>query len=389
MSINSFRSQEFYMARFRKYLFHMMLGFAVLALCLLWFVSLSWRKSLTPPGWVAVCIVLLPYLYALLLGLSFLLYLLGGKKSLLLLPGAVLASIVVLWGHGFFPKKSAVPPSHVEALKVLVWNVQRMGQFSEGPRAVPEKTACVAQLIGQEQPDIMALLEVTYEQLLGLQKQLGIPSDHCLWTDYYGTGRQKSGGLATCISNWNDSLSITRRRELALPPDWKYLFIEVQQQQEEEQQSPFNFLALHIAPPQVSSERVGKILKDILSGKKQGLSRAVKLLKNYERQVTLQGAQAVDALSYIEERFKDPTLIAGDFNSSQDAALHLRFRKRLIDTWAVAGWGFGATRFWGDFLPLRIDYIYATREFSVQNSQTFSAGCSDHRPVMSSVFLTH
>lgn len=387
MAQNVYQSQPFLMARFRAYLFYVMLGLAILGLGLLWFVSLSWRRSLSPPGWVAVCIILLPYLYALLLGFSCVLCFAGRKKSLLLLPAAIVLSIVGLWGHNFLPNKGVTPPAGVETLKALVWNVERLGQYSEGPRAVPEKTECVAQLLTQEQPDIMAFLEVTYEQLAGLQKRLGIPADHCIWTDYYGTGRQKSGGLATCISHGNPALSISRRREMALPPDWKYLFLEIQHKHED-RQVPFNFLTLHIAPPQVSSEKVGKILKDMFSGKKQGLTRALQLLKNYEKRVTLQGAQAVDALGYIEERFKDPTLIAGDFNSSQDAALHLRFRERLFDTWAAAGWGLGATRFWGDFLPLRIDYIYATTEFSVQRSQTFPADCSDHRPVMSSVFLT-
>ena len=375
------------MVAFRKYIFRVILGLAILALGLLWFISFVWRKSLTPPGWVAVCIVLLPYLYVLLFGYSLVLWGLGRKKSLLLLPVAVLLSILILWGRAFLPKKGAGSPIKGDALKVLVWNVQRMGQWSEGPRAVPQKTACVAQLIQLERPDILAFLEITYEQLLGLQTSLGMSSDHCLWTDYYGTGRQKSGGLATCISKADSSLSISRKRELNLPPNWKYLFIEIQQRRTD-QSVPFNFLAVHIAPPKVSSATVGSVVRDLVSGKPEGLSSALKLLKNYEKQVALQGAQAVDALRYIEERFQDPTLIAGDFNSSQDAALHLRLRERLTDTWAASGWGFGATRFWGDFLPLRIDYIYADEEFSVQSSHTFPAVCSDHRPVISSVFLT-
>ena len=60
--------------------------------------------------------------------------------------------------------------------------------------------------------------------------------------------------------------------------------------------------------------------------------------------------------------------------------------KKLTDTWLKAGLGFGAIRYWGGFLPLRIDYIYVTRNFSVQKAQTVPFSCSDHFAVVSSVF---
>jgi len=80
-------------------------------------------------------------------------------------------------------------------------------------------------------------------------------------------------------------------------------------------------------------------------------------------------------------------IIAGDFNSTGDAALNVKMREHLNDTWLKAGSGLGATRYWGDFLPLRIDYIYATKDFSMYDSSTIPADCSDHLPVVSSVFL--
>jgi endonuclease/exonuclease/phosphatase family metal-dependent hydrolase len=267
----------------------------------------------------------------------------------------------------------------------MVWNVQRMGEFSGKTSPIAQQVSCVAQLITQEQPDLFALLEITYTQLQALQQQLKIPQDHCLWSDYYGTGQTRFGGLATCIFSSTNHLAISRRRDLNLPPNWKYLFIEVQHTSNDTT-VPLNFLAVHIAPPKVSDRAVAKMLTDLLRGKKSGIQQALSLLQRYEQQVTLQGTQAVNALRRIGN-FQDPTIMAGDFNSTQDTALHKRLRQSLNDTWLTAGLGFGTTRYWADFLPLRIDYIYVTPEFAVQDSKTFAYECSDHFPVVSTVFL--
>lgn len=337
-----------------------------------------------PPGWVAVLSTLLPYLYAGLFLFCLVLLCVARNKMLVVMMASLLISFLLLWGGLLIPRKIN-PPTDTEPIKVMVWNVQRMGEFTGHGQSIARQVQCVSQVIRQEHPEIIALLEITYDQLLALQKQLGIPQDHCLWSDYYGTGQQRFGGLATCLFDRNNALMISHRRELNLPPNWKYLFIEVQHARNK-LTFPINVLALHIAPPEIPPDEVMRILANMVSGQKQGFTQAIKLLKRYEQKVMLQGTQAGNALQVIG-RFRDPTIMAGDFNSTQDAALHVRFRQSLRDTWATAGFGFGATRHWADFLPLRIDYIYVTKEFAVQDSQTLSCDCSDHLPVVSSVFL--
>lgn len=358
--------------------------FAVGSVALLWGLTLWGRQTLTPPGWLAVIVTLLPYLYAALFLVTLLLLILLRKRLLLGVLAALLASGSALWGALAIPRRIERPVD-VDALKVMVWNVQRMGEFAGPSSSIAQQVACVSRLITQEQPDLVALLEITYTQLQALQQQVNIPADHCLWSDYYGTGHTRFGGLATCIRPSANHLTISRRRDLSLPPNWKYLFIEVQHTYRDTT-FPINFLAVHIAPPRVSDREVARAFGDMLRGKLSGIRQTLALLRQYEEQVTLQGTQAVNALQRIS-RFQDPTIMAGDFNSTQDAALHRQLRQSLIDTWLTAGAGFGTTRYWGDFLPLRIDYIYATPEFAVQDSQTFDDACSDHFPVVSSLFL--
>lgn len=352
---------------------------AMLLFPLLWGLTFWGRATLTPPGWVAVCITLLPYLYLLLLLLYALLFGLTRQRRFLMLIGGLLLAGGLVWGSSLWPRR-ITPADHIEPVTVMVWNVQRLGEFVGS-----SQTECVARTIEAARPGLLALLEITSHQLLDLQARLNIPSHHCIWSDYYGTGRKRSGGLAICVTDPEDAWAISRKRTLDLPPNWKYLFLEVQTEQNPDW-PPLNFLTLHIAPPKITDKRIENSVKALFRGEYHGVTEILNMLREYETQVKLQGTQAINALQLIQ-KFRDPTIIVGDFNSTRDAALHVHLREELIDAWSHAGFGIGATRYWGDVLPLRIDYIYVTKDFAVQDVAVPAAACSDHRPVLSSIFL--
>jgi len=350
----------------------------------LWLLTYYGRTSLVVPIWVSLGTTVLPYLYLALLGAYVLSYgllreqteknIVAGLAALLLL------SMVVLWGGRIIPDREQA--SAATSIRLMVWNVQRMGELSK-PRG--QQAKCIADVIRETKPDILALLEITAHQLSDLQREVSISPANCKWSDYYGTGKKRFGGLAACILQSRLKLTILQRRQLGLPPGWKYLFVEVQPQSSVSTM-PVNFIALHVAPPKITEKRIANIISDIIAGNAQGLSDLTDVLADYKKQVVLQGSQVSTALKQIKT-FRDPTIVAGDFNSTRDSAIHAELRKNLTDTWSEAGWGFGASRYWGGFLPLRIDYIYVSHEFSVQTSQTIASDCSDHRPIVSEVFL--
>src|SRR5690606_29336230 len=78
-------------------------------------------------------------------------------------------------------------------------------------------------------------------------------------------------------------------------------------------------------------------------------------------------------------RLRDPTVIAGDFNSTRDAYLHVALRDHLVDAWERGGFGFGGTHRFLGRAPLRVDYVYATDAFAVAGARVLEAPCSDHR----------
>jgi len=99
--------------------------------------------------------------------------------------------------------------------------------------------------------------------------------------------------------------------------------------------------------------------------------------------------QADQAAALIDRaaRFRDPTVLAGDFNSTRDFYLHRALRERYADAWERGGLGFGATTHALGLVPLRVDFLYADPRLAVSRAAIPGEGCSDHRPVVASLVI--
>jgi endonuclease/exonuclease/phosphatase (EEP) superfamily protein YafD len=93
------------------------------------------------------------------------------------------------------------------------------------------------------------------------------------------------------------------------------------------------------------------------------------------------------ALVAAASRLRDPTIVAGDFNSTEDSWLHVALRQRMVDAWEQAGHGSGSTVSFLGLLPLRVDYVYVGDGVLVRSTEVPSEACSDHRPVVSDLAL--
>jgi endonuclease/exonuclease/phosphatase family metal-dependent hydrolase len=276
---------------------------------------------------------------------------------------ALLLSTALLWGGGWWPRRGPAVDSDLVA---MTWNVQRLGWWVALPDEQSSRLRGVTRVIRETAPDLLALQEISEHELDQLQARLGLS---CTWIDYYGKGKSRFGGIAACVPD-GGGLKVLRQRDLDMPPRWKYVFLEV----ETAAGQRLNFMALHVAPPGF----------DLPSGAVGGPGTALKLLRQeyreLEARLALQNRQADRVLKVIGS-FRDPTVVAGDFNSTRDTALHARFRRQLVDAWQRGGLGLGATRWWHG-LPLRIDFIYLSRELATRRAETLDEACSDHRPVV-------
>ncbi|MEO8934706.1 MAG: endonuclease/exonuclease/phosphatase family protein [Xanthomarina sp.] len=79
-------------------------------------------------------------------------------------------------------------------------------------------------------------------------------------------------------------------------------------------------------------------------------------------------------------------VICGDFNNSAFSYVYKEIKGDLKDAFKMAGNGFGRTYDF-KFFPVRIDFIFAEKDFEVTSFKTFDNKFSDHYPLLASFKL--
>ncbi|WP_242132645.1 endonuclease/exonuclease/phosphatase family protein [Aestuariivivens marinum] len=79
-------------------------------------------------------------------------------------------------------------------------------------------------------------------------------------------------------------------------------------------------------------------------------------------------------------------IICGDFNNTAFSYVYQKIKGNLNDTFKETGNGFGST-YNIKFFPVRIDYIFADEDFTVNGFKTYSESYSDHYPIMTTLSL--
>lgn len=98
----------------------------------------------------------------------------------------------------------------------------------------------------------------------------------------------------------------------------------------------------------------------------------------------LKEAKAASALALSTE---GPVLVLGDMNDDSGSGPYEVFAKSLQDSCEVKGGGLAKT--WSSVLPItRIDYIWASKHFTVQSCDTLRGQASDHLPVIAELSLS-
>jgi endonuclease/exonuclease/phosphatase family metal-dependent hydrolase len=353
-------------------------GWALLVggLLALWGVTFAGRVDTTPAAPLVIAVLLLPWLHAAATILA-LLALLRLRRSRWLGVVVVLHLVLELGVRGqdcapLLPLPSA---STEPELRIMAWNVGRLGAFArdDEARCSPEAARQgVLDTIREAGPEVLVLLEISGRRLATLADELALD---CEQIDYYGRGGKGTGGLAVCVAS-EGPWRITRGRDLPLPPGWRYVFTEIS-----DGERTFNVMALHVLPYGVTMREVERALRAAAEGEPGPL---MAVLSQMEEAVATQVEQ-VASVRRLVGGFEDPTIVAGDFNSTPDSAVHVTLRRQLSDAWQRAGRGLGITRLVGGWLPLRIDYVYTTDELEPVGARTVDChcdqelSCSDHR----------
>lgn len=333
-------------------------------------LAFAGRALSAPPAFVAAGVVFLPYLYALVAASLFLAWaLVPSRRALPATLFLLLAVAAGIWGPRWAGDGQ---PGEGVAVRVMSWNLRRMWG---GPDDGGDATHCVVSAIEDTAPDVLTLLEISAEDAELLSARLDLV---CVQHPYLEGGGPRTGGLALCTRGERWQLRSGAGRRYVDHEDWYYVSGEV-----ESAHRVFNVLAVHLSPYQYVAKKLRASVAELTRGEPDPL---VDLSRRSETIVKGQSDQSAALLERVD-RFRDPTVVAGDFNSTRDSALHAALREPLKDTWETGGIGFGGTVRLFDWLPLRIDYIYASHEFRIEKTSVLDVGCSDHQAVVTDLVL--
>ncbi len=324
-------------------------------------VGVAGRFDRAPSVALTAVLFVLPFLFVALMAWVFAVWCaLPDRRS----PPAVLAVLLVGMGGVWGPSVSAWttdPGADDVVVRVMSWNLRRLWG---GPDDGGDAQRCAIEAIRSENPDVLALQEVSAENVGMLERSLGLT---CVHGTYLEGGGPRRGGLAACVRDAS-SASLLEGAVLRFvdDEDWSYVRSEV-----EVDGRRLNLLAVHLTPYHTPFGRNTRPAEEAAAAERTARGQAN------------QSAALLDRVT----RFRDPTVVAGDFNSTRDFYLHAALRDHLTDVWEVGGVGVGATKMGLDWLPLRIDYIYASPGFGVAGTRVAAPGCSDHRAVVTDLVL--
>ncbi|MFK7928328.1 MAG: endonuclease/exonuclease/phosphatase family protein [Myxococcota bacterium] len=322
-----------------------------ISLCLALFIVTGLGRNMrSPPVLLTALTTVLPYLFAGVLAAVFGLWALApDRKAFPIVLALVLIIGAVLWG----PAVASWPEdAQGDAVRVASWNVRRLWGGSDAADPVE----CVLETLKEIDADVIALQEVSALELKQVREGLDL---ECVQTDYLRTGDANGGGLAVCVRGDEWTLRNGSPARFSEKHNWHYVFAEVGRGDH-----VFNMLSVHLQPYRLKSRAINEV---------SGVS---------ERQ----GSQSAELLRRVQ-RFQDPTVLAGDFNSTRDAAIHVSIRDSMADAFEAGGSGFGSTFQLMGWLPIRIDHVYVSDAFAVSQAKIPTRDCSDHRPVVTDLTL--
>jgi endonuclease/exonuclease/phosphatase family metal-dependent hydrolase len=301
------------------------------------------------------------FIVPLLLIVQFLFFLIWtAKKS----KKAFLPIVCFLISLFIFGKFYRFSPSEAyandEGFFVMTYNVRNLNMNEQIPIANVDSS--VIQFILKEAPDILAVQEAHYamRRTTPLDKmyphkfvdfEYGVPKTSVINALY-----SKYPLLNVEVIDFPKSDNAALFADIALPNDTIRVY-------------NVHLQSFSVVPDveHLQKEESGKLLKRIMRG-----------LKRQEEQAFI-----------IRQHMADspyPVVLSGDFNNTQFSKVYRILKGSFEDTFLEAGSSFGKTFEIFD-LPMRIDYVFADKNFLVKSHLNYDIELSDHYPITAHIVL--
>lgn len=300
--------------------------------------------------------------------LMVLIWLIMGKLKFLVSVGA----IVLRWSLvGLFFQvggESKIPPAdeHPQMVTVMSYNVHLFrGNKVHGSKSDSNALAFL-RLVREQQPDVLCLQEFAYSRKVKIADSLVMMG----YNHYYGTQTTKAGlPYGTVVFS---RLPITYVTSI----DNEKLLVELLK----EKQS-FKVCNVHMDSYRFDKDDREEFER-ISHGEVQESSR--RTLGKVRETILSHEIDWNRRIKPVVSECSGPLLLAGDFNEIPNSWLYSQIDGCLNDTYRDRGSGF-CTTFNGQYLKLRIDWIFHSSHFRTLSFRRIRSDISDHYPIITSL----
>ncbi len=272
----------------------------------------------------------------------------------------------------FHTPKAFVYKKEPGSIRVVSWNVARFIELKRNTNAGSEKRLKMFELIKKQDADVLCLQEfhtstnpVFYDNIEPIQKELGYP--------YYYFSFDEDGDQHYYSSIIFSRYPIIDSGKIRYPrPTLPDVLLQVDLK--------VNNDTIRVYTTHLQSNQLGKkeyeSLEKIKSGDDSLVSNSKNILSKMRKGVSYRGIQA-DIVDEVLDNSPYPIIFCADLNDVPNSYTYFSVRGNLQDAFLKKGFGIGRT-FSAISPTLRIDYIFADKQFRIRQFNRIVKNLSDH-----------
>lgn len=353
----------------------------VAAVC---FVSGSFVKFFNPAHWWFIGLFTLSLPYILVILLVFFFSWLFSKKIWMLIS---LVAIAFCWRavQNIFPfhlSSTFNQEKNVNSIRVMSWNVEHFDILEH--KTHPEKKEQMIQLISQYQPDVACFQEMVagdddkeINYLGDFKRRLAFTGYFYSYENRFDFDHYHHFGIITF-----SKFPIINKQTISSPPhDYNSIFQYTDVIAGIDTIRIFN---IHLQSLKFTPENL-KYLDNPGSNSDTAFSESKSIISKLKRGFLKRSFQSERVKEEIDKS-PYPIIVCGDFNDVPNSYAYCKIGDGLQNAFVEKGAGFGRT-FSGISPTLRIDNIFADKDFTVEQFTRIPKYLSDHFPIIADVSL--
>ena len=269
-------------------------------------------------------------------------------------------------------------------LRVFTWNVSSWGETNKSRMHTPNSGNRMIDFVKDQQADVLCFQE--------FYDFIRVKSNYSIIRTFKEMGYNYSYFVKTSIGKVNYKTGVAILSRYPIVDTAKFLYGEKDYAEHLiyadilYKGKKVRVFTTHLQSVRFEGEQYASLRK-IRQTDETGLKGSETIVKKLKIAYQYRGAEA-DLLREKINESPYPAIVCGDFNDVPNSYTYFKVKGDMQDAFLVKGNKFGRTfRYLSP--TLRIDYIFADRNFSVEQFSRIIAPYSDHYPVVADLKLAH